>query len=113
MIELTLSDGPRRRVVNCEAMLFDMDGTLVDSTLCVERTWREWAARHALDAEALLQVAHGRQNHETIRLVAPHLDTPEENELLVRAEEASWTASWRYRARVSCWRSCPPGAGRS
>lgn len=88
MIELTLSDGPRLRVLRCEAMLFDMDGTLVDSTLCVERTWREWAARHALDAEALLQVAHGRQNHETIRLVAPHLDTPEEIARLVRAEEA-------------------------
>jgi len=87
MIKLALTDGQRRHVITCEAILFDMDGTLVDSTVCVEATWRTWAARHNLDIEKLLQVAHGRQNHETIRLVAPHLETPEEIDFLVRAEE--------------------------
>jgi mannitol-1-/sugar-/sorbitol-6-phosphatase len=87
MIKLTLADGQRRHAFTCEAILFDMDGTLVDSTICVESTWRIWAARHNLDIEKLLQVAHGRQNHETIRLVAPHLETPEEIGFLVRAEE--------------------------
>jgi mannitol-1-/sugar-/sorbitol-6-phosphatase len=87
MIKLSLTDGQRRHSITCEAILFDMDGTLVDSTVCVESTWRTWAMRHKLDIEKLLQVAHGRQNHETIRLVAPHLDTPEEIAFLVRAEE--------------------------
>ncbi|HEY6402567.1 MAG TPA: HAD-IA family hydrolase [Blastocatellia bacterium] len=87
MIKLTLADGQRRHAFTCEAILFDMDGTLVDSTICVESTWRTWAARHNLDIEKLLQVAHGRQNHETIRLVAPHLETPEEIAFLIRAEE--------------------------
>jgi sugar-phosphatase len=64
-----------------------MDGTLVDSTICVESTWRNWAAKHDIDIEKLLQVAHGRQNHETIQLIAPHLNTPEEIDFLVRAEE--------------------------
>ena len=27
------------------AVLFDMDGTLLDSTACVEGIWRRWAAR--------------------------------------------------------------------
>jgi mannitol-1-/sugar-/sorbitol-6-phosphatase len=87
MIKLALADGQRRLAFACEAILFDMDGTLVDSTNCVESTWRKWAARHNLDIEKLLQVAHGRQNHETIRLVAPNLETPEEIAFLVRAEE--------------------------
>lgn len=87
MIKLALNDGQRRHSITCEAILFDMDGTLVDSTICVESTWRAWAMRHDLDIEKLLQVAHGRQNQETIRLVAPHLETAEEIAFLVRAEE--------------------------
>jgi hypothetical protein len=46
-----------------------------------------WAAKHSLDADALIRIGHGRQNHETLRLVAPHLETPEELAALVAAEE--------------------------
>ena len=88
MLELTVADGERPRVFHCEAVLFDMDGTLVDSSHCVERTWRLWADRHRLDIDALLAISHGRQNHETIRLIAPQLETPEEIAFLVRTEEA-------------------------
>jgi mannitol-1-/sugar-/sorbitol-6-phosphatase len=88
MLELTVEDGADRRVLTCEALLFDMDGTLVDSSLCVERTWRLWAEKHRLDLDALLAISHGRQNYETIRLIAPHLETPEEIAFLVRTEEA-------------------------
>jgi sugar-phosphatase len=87
MIELRLPEASGARVLRCRGVLFDMDGTLVDSRVCVERTWRAWAARHGIDYEALMQVAHGRQNHETLRLVAPHLDAPAELAVLVRAEE--------------------------
>jgi sugar-phosphatase len=87
MLVLTVSAGADRRVFTCEAVLFDMDGTLVDSSLCVERTWRLWAEKHQLDIDALLAISHGRQNHETIRLIAPHLETPEEIASLVRAED--------------------------
>ncbi|MEP6474880.1 MAG: HAD-IA family hydrolase [Gemmatimonadota bacterium] len=53
-------------------MLFDMDGTLVDSRASVERTWRRWAAPRGLDADALLRVAHGRRTRETLAtVVAP------------------------------------------
>jgi sugar-phosphatase len=49
-----------------EAVLFDIDGTLVDSTGAVVRTWRTWAARHGLDAEEILRVCHGRRSEDTI-----------------------------------------------
>jgi sugar-phosphatase len=76
-----------RHVIRCAALLFDMDGTLVDSSSCVESTWRMWAGKHGVDIDALLRISHGRQNHETIRLIAPHLETPEEIDFLVRTEE--------------------------
>jgi beta-phosphoglucomutase-like phosphatase (HAD superfamily) len=57
-------------VLRCEALLFDLDGVLVDSRACVERILREWAHAHALDAARVIAVAHGRRTVETIGLVA-------------------------------------------
>jgi mannitol-1-/sugar-/sorbitol-6-phosphatase len=65
-------------VIECDAILFDMDGTLVDSKQLVERMWLRWAAEHGLSRDAVLAVAHGRRTLDTMRLVAPHLATPEE-----------------------------------
>ena len=64
-------------IVECSAILFDMDGTLVDSTPVVERQWKRFAQRHGLDYAHIMRVSHGRRNEETIREVAPHLARPE------------------------------------
>ena len=64
--------------LDCDAVLFDMDGTLVDSRLLVERTWLRWAREHGIPPDKVLAVAHGRRTLETMRLVAPDLATPEE-----------------------------------
>jgi sugar-phosphatase len=64
---------------SCDAVLFDMDGTLVDSNACVEKLWREWAAPHNVDIERLLKVCHGRRNRDVIPEVAPHLDAERES----------------------------------
>jgi sugar-phosphatase len=58
----------------CKAVLFDLDGVLVDSTRSVERQWRLWAREHNVDPEAILEIAHGRRTVEVIQLLAPHLD---------------------------------------
>lgn len=58
-------------VVTARALLFDMDGTLIDSTAAVERTWRRFAARHGLDAAAILAGAHGQRTAETVAAHAP------------------------------------------
>lgn len=49
-----------------DAILFDMDGTLVDSTAVVERTWRDFAGIHDLDAQTVIGHAHGRPTAETV-----------------------------------------------
>ncbi|MFT3847115.1 MAG: HAD-IA family hydrolase [Propionivibrio sp.] len=56
------------------AVLFDMDGTLLDSTACIEGIWRRWAARRNIDADYVLRHVHGLRGVETIARVAPHLD---------------------------------------
>lgn len=54
-----------------DAVLFDIDGTLVDSTPAVNRSWSAWAGDHGLDAERVLAVCHGRRSTDTIADVLP------------------------------------------
>jgi sugar-phosphatase len=68
------------------ALLFDMDGVLLDSRPIVERTWRRWAERHGLAAESILNVAHGRRTRDTLQAGAPGLATDEEVAWLDAAE---------------------------
>ena len=70
----------------CQAVLFDLDGVLVDSARPVERVWRAWAERHGLDAAQVVKVAHGRRTIETVQLFTPHLDAEAEVKELERAE---------------------------
>src|SRR3954470_16601116 len=62
----------------CRAILFDLDGVLVDSTAYIEDQWRRWATAKGLQVEPFLQVCHGRRAVETIRLAAPDLDAEAE-----------------------------------
>jgi sugar-phosphatase len=48
------------------AALFDMDGTLIDSTAVVEALWRRFCSEHRVDAAALLAFAHGRPTRQTV-----------------------------------------------
>lgn len=58
-------------VLAASVLLFDMDGTLVDSTASVERVWTRFADRHGLDAAAILATAHGRPTIEVVADFAP------------------------------------------
>jgi sugar-phosphatase len=54
-----------------QAILFDIDGTLVDSTGAVIRTWKIWAAKRGIDAAEILRVCHGRRSEDTVALFLP------------------------------------------
>ena len=72
--------------LTCDAVLFDLDGVLIDSTTCITRHWEAWARRHGLDVDDVMQAAHGIRTVETMQLVAPHLDAEKEAERFVAHE---------------------------
>jgi len=70
----------------CAAILFDMDGVLVDSEAVVRRTWRRWCERTGIEEATVLSGAHGRRTMDTLRAVAPHLNLSAEARWLEEAE---------------------------
>jgi mannitol-1-/sugar-/sorbitol-6-phosphatase len=68
------------------AVLFDLDGVLVDSAQVVERVWRRWAGEQQIPVEDVLAVSHGRPAREVVRMFAPHLDAERQALLIARHE---------------------------
>jgi sugar-phosphatase len=77
------------RSFSSKAIIFDLDGVLVDSAECIERTWRAWAMRNQLDPESVIAVAHGRRAIETVQLVAPQLSADAELDSLAASESTT------------------------
>jgi sugar-phosphatase len=59
--------------ISCSAVLFDLDGVLVESIGSVERQWTRWAKEYGLDPAQVVAVAHGRPTIDTIREFVPQI----------------------------------------
>ncbi|MEP6851315.1 MAG: HAD-IA family hydrolase [bacterium] len=57
------------------AVLFDLDGTLIDSTPAVDRSWATWAAEFGLEGHPVLAV-HGLPAGDKVRAIATAGDLP-------------------------------------
>jgi sugar-phosphatase len=53
------------------AALFDLDGTLVESSGTIDRHTRMWAERIGLDAEEVMRVSHGLRDRDFVPLLVP------------------------------------------
>ena len=74
--------------ISCAALLFDLDGVLINSTPAVARVWRKWGIEHGFDPEEVVARAHGRPSLTTIREYLPDADHHAENREVERREIA-------------------------
>jgi mannitol-1-/sugar-/sorbitol-6-phosphatase len=67
--------------IRAAAALFDMDGTLIDSTAVVEALWHRFCREYDVDPATLLAFAHGRPTRQTVQEFLPDRP-PEEREAI-------------------------------
>lgn len=93
----------------CRAILFDLDGVLVDSTPSIERHWTRWATQHGLEPGLVIRTAHGRPTVETIRELAPHLCAEDETARLEAAEATDTDGIVAFSGAAELLGSLPEG----
>lgn len=78
---------PLFRRDDIDAVLFDMDGTILTSVKAAERVWTAWALKHGVDPVTFVPTIHGARAVDTIRrLGLPGVDAEAEAEAITAAE---------------------------
>ncbi|KAF2018777.1 HAD-like protein [Aaosphaeria arxii CBS 175.79] len=70
------------QTVTCNGLLFDMDGTIIDSTEAVVKNWQKIGREIGVDADVILATSHGRRSIDVLAMYEPKL------------------ANWDYISRV-------------
>jgi len=68
------------------AVLFDLDGVLVESRAATERAWLAWALKNGVDEAALRSAMHGVRSGDVVRALRPDLDAAAEAGEIERAQ---------------------------
>ncbi|KAE8226314.1 hypothetical protein CF319_g1071 [Tilletia indica] len=74
-------------VFEVDAVLFDMDGTLVDSISAVEAAWGEVACELGRDPEEVIAATHGKRAVDNLRSLKPWIKSHEMDDAVVAFEE--------------------------
>ncbi|KAM3506030.1 hypothetical protein MY11210_007722 [Beauveria gryllotalpidicola] len=57
--------------VSFAGFLWDMDGTIIDSTPAIEKHWSTIGNEIGVDPETILETSHGRRSIDTLKILAP------------------------------------------
>lgn len=68
------------------AVLFDLDGVLVESRESTERVWLAWAQKNSIEEGALRSAMHGVRSAEVVRSLRPDLDAAAEADEIERRQ---------------------------
>ncbi|KAF2189507.1 HAD-like protein [Zopfia rhizophila CBS 207.26] len=60
-------------LLSCHGLLFDMDGTIIDSTEAVIKNWQRIGNEIGVDPEAILATSHGRRSIAVLQIYEPKL----------------------------------------
>jgi sugar-phosphatase len=96
--------------ISCRGLLFDLDGTLIDSTGAVERVWNRWARAHGFDPAEVVARAHGRPSMTTIKEYLPNGDHRAENEVVERGEIEDTEGVVPLPGSIELLAALPPGS---
>ncbi|PVI02064.1 HAD-like protein [Periconia macrospinosa] len=61
------------KIVTCNGLLFDMDGTIIDSTEAVEKHWGKIGKEIGVDPAVILATSHGRRSIDVLKIYEPRL----------------------------------------
>ena len=94
--------------IECAALLFDLDGVLINSTPAVERVWHRWAIEHGFNPTDVVTRAHGRPSLTTVREFLPNADHEAENREVERREIADLEGVIPLPGSLDLLASLPP-----
>ncbi|ORY62082.1 haloacid dehalogenase-like hydrolase [Pseudomassariella vexata] len=57
--------------VSFHGLLFDMDGTIIDSTAAVVKHWHTIGAEIGVDPKVILETSHGRRSIDVLKILRP------------------------------------------
>ncbi|WP_249185496.1 MULTISPECIES: HAD-IA family hydrolase [unclassified Moritella] len=79
---------------SCKGFIFDVDATLVNTTLVINNIWKKWAGQNGIDFSIVYPHVHGRKISETLELVgSQYANADEENVVKKIAIEAMESAT--------------------
>ena len=90
-----------------EAVIFDLDGVLVESAPVVEASWSRWAGERGVEWDALRPVLHGRPGRELVSEFAPDLDAEAEVATITAYEMAEEGALRAIDGARECMAAAP------
>lgn len=92
-----------------DALLFDMDGTLLTSIRAAERVWAAWGRCHGLDVDTFLPTIHGVRTQDTVRRQnLPGIDVDAEVAAITAAEIADTEGVETIAGAVAFLATLPP-----
>ena len=93
--------------IQCQAILFDLDGVLIDSTRAVARVWHRWAVEHGFTRT---RSSRGRTAAPASLRFANTYPMPITPPRIAKSSAAKWK-TWKAwcssQVRCGCSRSCP------